>query len=40
MARAQTGTALEPLGAGELGGEWPRESLSDIEASEKKTDSR
>eukprot|EP00444_Apocalathium_aciculiferum_P046730 CAMPEP_0183500812 /NCGR_PEP_ID=MMETSP0371-20130417/2872_1 /TAXON_ID=268820 /ORGANISM="Peridinium aciculiferum, Strain PAER-2" /LENGTH=36 /DNA_ID= /DNA_START= /DNA_END= /DNA_ORIENTATION= len=36
MAKAKSGTALEPLGAGELGARMTTESLSDTQASEKK----
>eukprot|EP00446_Apocalathium_sp_SHHI-4_P000014 CAMPEP_0177181244 /NCGR_PEP_ID=MMETSP0367-20130122/15818_1 /TAXON_ID=447022 ORGANISM="Scrippsiella hangoei-like, Strain SHHI-4" /NCGR_SAMPLE_ID=MMETSP0367 /ASSEMBLY_ACC=CAM_ASM_000362 /LENGTH=37 /DNA_ID= /DNA_START= /DNA_END= /DNA_ORIENTATION= len=37
MGKAQSGTAMEPLGAGELRARMATESLSDTEASEKKT---
>eukprot|EP00444_Apocalathium_aciculiferum_P038680 CAMPEP_0183534720 /NCGR_PEP_ID=MMETSP0371-20130417/27062_1 /TAXON_ID=268820 /ORGANISM="Peridinium aciculiferum, Strain PAER-2" /LENGTH=44 /DNA_ID= /DNA_START= /DNA_END= /DNA_ORIENTATION= len=39
MAKGQSGTAVEPFLACERGDEWARESLSDVQASEK-TDPR
>eukprot|EP00446_Apocalathium_sp_SHHI-4_P053011 CAMPEP_0177356910 /NCGR_PEP_ID=MMETSP0368-20130122/34781_1 /TAXON_ID=447022 ORGANISM="Scrippsiella hangoei-like, Strain SHHI-4" /NCGR_SAMPLE_ID=MMETSP0368 /ASSEMBLY_ACC=CAM_ASM_000363 /LENGTH=38 /DNA_ID= /DNA_START= /DNA_END= /DNA_ORIENTATION= len=38
MAKVQSGTSLEPLVLASLEHAWPRQSLSDTQASEEKTD--